>query len=673
MRPDRDRRRRYRIGPPWGVRLRPALFLVLLAALAGPSAAQEEEGGGGDDLPPMMKNPRQMSGQARPEANDPPRQMTVRLIQGPMRRREDIGDIVSDFPPDAIVHLVGVDKKGAVTVQSHKVDKGGRAVFGGLAGDGSVSYYALTLLPREGAVDRVESRPVMMPPEVGMRMILAGHAVKSGKPPADDVLGDETSDEVPPAGEVTVDLDGNTDGIESVELVQVGVDRPVATAKATPSKTIIRTQGRVKSPVADPALRDGAIDVHVLRKGKGVEGITIALAELDSSPAKEGGKDAAAGGEKPATGAGEAAKEAKTDGEGRALLADVAGAHKYKLRAVVNGRSLESPPFETPNKGGMRIDVEVDWQEVESLRARFSGVASGPDKVYLARAVGSERPSLSPPFQLTDARGAATQIIVFPGVLLGFHGGTSLDDDKLWFEMQFTVLNPSAVPYDTGKSGLRLPLPRGFIGASVQEEMTSRVKVDGDKGLVWRGAIPPGQKSFIAQFALPTEGGQIDFDLELPLGALQSQLVLEDIPGMRVDVPAGVDRQTRTQQGKQFVMLTGIDRRAGEHLTFRIAGLPQAPSWRAWVRRGAGLVVLALLGWALFAIARGRSGKTRTEELEAEREELLQALTQLEADLQRKKIAAPIYRKQKAALTDKLEAVYAELGVKREAQSGEAG
>ncbi|HZJ71656.1 MAG TPA: hypothetical protein VFF36_12055, partial [Planctomycetota bacterium] len=71
------------------------------------------------------------------------------------------------------------------------------------------------------------------------------------------------------------------------------------------------------------------------------------------------------------------------------------------------------------------------------------------------------------------------------------------------------------------------------------------------------------------------------------------------------------------------------------------------------------------------SIARGRSGKTRGEQLEAEREELLQALTQLEADLQRKKIAAPLYKKKKAALTGKLEAVYAELGAKRGAQSSE--
>jgi hypothetical protein len=638
-------------------RLPRAALILLLAGIARPSLAQEE--GGGDDLPPMMKNPRQISGQARPEQGDPARQLTVRIVQGPMRRRAEFGDVVSDFPADAIVHLVGVDKKGAVSVQSHKVDSGGRVIFRGLASDSSVSYYTLVLLPREGAIDRVQSRPLMMPPEVGMRMLLAGHGLKSDKPPADDVLGDDVGDEVPPAGEVTVDLDGQTDDVDSVELIQAGVDRPVATAQVSPSSTVVRTQGRVKNPVADSALRDGAIDVHVLRKGKGVEGISVVLLAAASSGAKSA-KD------------GETVVSGKTDAEGRVVLADVPGGQKVKLRAVVHGRALESPPFDAPARGGVRVDVQVDWQEVESLRATFTGVAGGADKVYVARAVGTERPSLSPPFQLTDARGAATQIIVFPGVLLGFHGGTSLDDDKLWFEMQFTVLNPSAIPYDTGPSGLRLPLPKGFIGASVQDEMTSRVKVDEGRGLVWRGAIPPGQKNFIAAFALPTEGGTVDFALDLPIGAVQSQLVLEDIPGMRLDTPAGVERETRTQQGKKFILLAGIERRPGEELTFRIAGLPQAPGWRKWVGRGAGLLVLGMLGWAALAIARGRSGRSRVEELEAEREELLQALTQLEADLQRKKIAAPLYRKQKAALTDKLETVYAELGATREAQSGEA-
>ena len=617
-----------------------------LALLAVPASAQNMGGGGGsggdDDLPPMMKNPRQMSGQARPEQTDPPRQLTVRLVQGPMKRREEFGDIVGEFPPGAVVHLVGVDARGTASIQSKKVDGGGRATFSGLAGDGSVSYYAMALLPRDGAVDRVESRAVMMPPEVGMRMILAGHGVTSGKPPADDVVGDDASgDEVPAPGEVNVELDGQTDGIDAVDLFQVGVDRPVARAKVTPSKMVVRPLGRVKSPVRDAALVDGTIEVQVQRRGDGVEGVAVTLVEAEG---------------------GAPVKEARTDGEGRVVLSGVTGGKKLKVRAVVHGRTLESPPFDPPAKGGVRIGIGADWQEVESLRAHFSGIAAGTDRVYIARAVGAPRPTLSPPFQLTEARGAATQMIVFPGVLMAMHGGTSLDDDKLWFEVQFTVLNPAATPYDPGPGGLRIPLPHGYLGASVKEEMAARIKVDEDRGLVWRGAIPPGNRAFIATFALPTDEGKVTFDMALPHGAIQSQLVLEDLPGMRLDLPAGIERDSRSQQGRKFVLLGGIERRPGEQLSFKIAGLPQSPAWKKWVRRGAGLAVLGLLGWALVAIARGRRGKSREEELEAEREELLQALTQLEADLQRKKIAAPLYKKQKAALTGKLEAVYAEMG-----------
>jgi hypothetical protein len=281
---------------------------------------------------------------------------------------------------------------------------------------------------------------------------------------------------------------------------------------------------------------------------------------------------------------------------------------------------------------------------------------------------------MSPPFQLTEARGVATQIIVFPSVLMAFHGGTNLDDDKLWFQIQFTVLNPSAVPYDPGPGGLRIPLPRGFIGASVQEEMATLVKVDEDRGLVWRGAIPPGQKSFITSFALSTDDGRVSFDLPLPHGAVQSQIVFEDLPGMRVDAP-GVEQKTHAaENGQKLVGLTDIERKPGEELSFRLSGLPQIAAWKVWARRGVGLGVLALLIWTIVAIAnRDKSGRSRSEALEAEREDLLQALTQLEADVQRKKIAAPLYRKQRAVLTDKLEAIYVELGDSRPKEgSGEA-
>ena len=636
--------------------------LALVAMLVPVTALGQDGAGGDDDLPPMMRNPRQVSGMARPEQNDPPGQLTVRAVQGAMKRTE-FGDVQAEFPAAAPVHLVGIDHRGQVSLKTVPLDDGGRAVFKNLLADGSVSYYALSIFPREGAEDRLQSRPVQMPPQVGMRMMLAGHATDSGKPPADDVLGDAATD-APPAGEVIVEVNGDSEAVKKivkeVELVRVGSDEPVARAKVEASRTVLQPQGRVSAATPDAALRDGVVAVTVKRRGAGLAGIEVEV--IPESARKEAA---------PA-----AAVKATTDAEGRALIEGVPAGGKVLLRASVHGRLLESPVFEPPAKGGTRLEVGVDWHEVDSLRAHFTGVEGGRDAVFVARVAGAKRPFLSPPFQLTGQRGARTQVLVFEEqVFVGFHGGAQLDDDKLWFQVQFTVVNPSAVPTDPGPGGLRIPLPAGFRGASVAEEMATRVKVDEATGLVWRGAIPPGERQFIASFNLPVSSrGEVTLDLPLPHGAFDSQLVFEDVPGLRLELPSGARQRSHTiEDGRTLQIVGDIQRRPGERFTMRIAGLPHHPAWRNWTRIAVGLGVIALLGWGILgAVRRARAGRSREEELEVEREDLLQAMVQLEADHRKRRVGDAVYRKNREVLAGKLEAVYAELAAVRGA-AGEQG
>jgi hypothetical protein len=640
-------------------------WLLALAALFAPAAARAQgadagpggsgEGGGDDGLPPMMRDPRQMSGMARGESNDPPGRLTVRAVQGPMKRTE-FGDVKPDFPAGARIHLVGLGVGGKITVKTAPLDRSGRAVFDGLSTNSSQSYLVLAIFPRQGAEDRLVSRLVTMPPQVGMRMILAGEGVASGKPPVDD-LGREESEmrtPTPEAGVVQVFLRGDTADVQEVELLQPGVAQPVARRKVEVVTVTDGVDGQVQPPQEDRALRGGVLEVLVSRRGKGVAGVPVELA---------------------VTGAGAAPAPIQTDESGRALFERLPAGTKIIARAVVQGRTFESSEFaaSAPSAAGQRVRVEVDWREGKALQARFTGVAGGPDKVYYARAADQPRPYLSLPFQLTSALGVSTNIIVTRPIWFSLHGGASVEDDKLFFQVQISIYNASVTPYDPGMEGLRIPLPRGFGGASVEDGVTARVKVDEDRGLVWRGLLPPGERTFVAGFSLGAEDGVAHFDMPMPYGLFSGQLVFEQIAGVSIEGPPDLRQQTgRTDDGRPLVVFQNILIDPGERLKFDFAGLPQHPAWQGWLRVGMGLAVLGLLGWGVWGVARrGRRGGGRRSQLEGEREDLLQAVVELETDLRRARVSETVYQQRRAELMRQLEVVYA--GLAAEDRAAAAG
>ena len=622
---------------------------------AGQASAEEGQGGEGDDLPPMMRDPRQLSGMARGEQNDPTGQLTVRAVQGALERSE-FGDIRGRFPRGAPIHLVGIGVGGKLTHSVVPLDSGGRVVFPGLATNFSQSYFVLALFPRPGAEDRLVSKLVTMPPQVGLRMMLAGEAVDSGKPPVDDTLGGEGQpSESPEPGVVVVQVRGDTKDILEVELLEPGVEQPVARTKVEVVTRDGQVQGRVSPPVDDAALRAGVLEVVVARRGQGVADVAVEV----------GVADAPAGTAPVAT--------ARTDQGGRALFEPLPGGKQYVVRAPVKGRPFASSPFAWPDKAGKRIKVDVDWQAARGLQARFTGVAGGPDKVYVARAADQPRAFLTQPFQLTSTRGVATDLVVAPPVLLAFHGGANVEDEKLYFQVQFSIYSASIVPFQSGREGVRIPLPKSFAGAAVDEENSARVKVD-EEGLVWRGLLPPGERTFIVNFALNAEDGKAELDWTFPYPLYPSQVVFEKVAGFKVQGPPDVKvTSAKSDDGRPLVVLQGIQRDVGQPIKMSFSGMPMAPGWQSLVARLAGLLVLALLGWAIWGIAvRNRRGGGRLSHLEAEREELLHAVVELEADLRRARVSEADYTQRRAELQRQLETTYAQLAVEERAAEARA-
>jgi len=624
-------------------------------AAADTGGAEGDAQGGGDELPPMFREPRKLSGHARGEKQDPPGRLTVRAVQGAMKKSE-FGDIRSQFPPGGKVHLIAIASSGAVTLKSAPLDSGGRAVFDHIKTGSGTSYLALSVFPREGAEDRLMSRVLTMPPQIGMRMILAGEGQDSKLPPIDDLgtmgaggEGDEAKVPAPEAGTVVVHLIGQTRNVQEVELFEAGAAAPLEKAKVEVATGAAELDGTVSAPADDQALRPGLLEVLVTRRGHALADIPVEVAALAG----------------------------KTDAQGRAVFERVPRGKQVVVRATVKGRTFESQPFDAPSKTGQRVRVEVNWREEKELQATFTGVAGGPDKVYIARAVGPSRTFLTLPFQMTSTMGASVSLVIAPPVLMMFHGGAQLDDDALYFQLQIALYNPSFVPYDAGPQGLRIPLPKGYVGASIEDETAGAatpLKVDEDRGLVWRGPVPAGQRTFIAGFALPTADGKTSFSMSFPFGLWQSQLVFEQVPGMQVQAPAGAhESKSRTEDGRPLLMYQGLQVSPGGVIKMSFSGLPQHSVWERRTTYAVALVVLGLILWAVWGVARrGRRGGGRQSSLEEEREELLEEVVRLEGDLRRQRVTEQVYQQRRSQLLRELEGVYADLAAERSSEQRQA-
>jgi hypothetical protein len=589
-----------------------------------------------------MPDPRQMSGIARGEQNDPPGQITVRSVYGSM----------ADNAEGAVIHLVGYGADGSIMVQSKPADAGGRAVFSGMPLSGRAAYYAVTILDRDQAVDRLRSNPISLPPQVGMRLMLAGHARDSDEPGVDDLEG--LARQGAPANTAVATIYTST-MVNEVELVELVSDTVIATAAtAQPRPTADTVVGAFRNPKPTPPLSDGSLSIAVVRptpKGQQpIAGVPVAVRPVTEV---EGAEPVAPG---------------ITDNTGLAMLTGLVPGQKYIASAMVHGQTIESNEIVMPDKGGMRVGVTATWEIDYQLEARFTGVDPDPAKVYAMR-INSERGVfLSEPFQLASDRGAVASIVIFPERLVfQFHLNGIVEDRYMGFQGQFTLHNLSPIPFDPGKDGLLIPLPAGFVGAGLAEEAQSRVSIDTDRGFLWKGAIPPGSRQFTGGFSMHVVDGGFDFDMPVPYGAAQSNLIFLYEEGMEFNLPGGLKGKLKQNDfGRQFYVVNRIDIQPGTRMIMSVRGLPQYPAWRKYLQYGVGIVVLSLIGAVLVVIFRRRPEDEETvDESKSDwgsrkREQLYDALVDLEAQRDAGDVSDEEYERTRASLMAKLESNYEE-------------
>jgi hypothetical protein len=557
--------------------------------------------------PPMaggaMPNPRAMSGEPRPEQNDAPGMITVRLSY----------DDFKDAPPvDVPVVLVGYAADGKVTTQVVKSDKEGRAKFTGLDRTGATSYFAMTQLPRGTALDRLSSTAVMLDPRAGVRMILSSDKRTSTAPPIDDLAKLEHQEGAPAAGKIRVALEGGPDQNATVTLFDAEQKLAIARAKpatAPPDPTEVQAKAEFD---AKPDVPPGTLQIAVhggSQTNDPLMGVKVRLVA--------------------------ASKRDVTLIEG---ITNASGTLELKAMApepviavfVINGKELSKPePIDLTKTGGI-LDVTARWPNEGKPEVMFDLVPRAGQVVYVETQMhGQTYRTL--PFQPVPDRGTRVTLIIYPRILFMFSLTSRIDDEYLGVNGRFTVMNNSWMPYVGGPDGLLIPLPKGFVGGLVADRDQGDVAVAPGEGFRIVKPIAPGDRAFVGAFSLPVEDGDVTWNMDLPFGAFQSGMEILQVPGMHVVTPPGVHGETATVAQGTFFVLPQISILPKQSMVMTISGLPAPPGWRIWLPRLMGILVILMIGGGVyFALTRNKPDSKSTAGRDARRQQLLDELVELE-------------------------------------------
>ena len=573
-------------------------------------------GGGGGGGPMMggqgqgMPEPRKMSGQARQDRDTEAGTYVVRLTYN---------DLASKEPPAGVpVFLVGYASDESVIVEQVASDKAGRAEFKKLDMTGNVGYFALANLPRGSGVDRLYAMPVQMDGTAGMRAILSGENRDSTAPNLDQY---QTQQATPtPAGKVRVTLEGIAEPGIPVKLVDAVTGQVVAqqasTAMGGDPATV--SGGSRFDPKAE--LAAGTLQFYV-HGGVGAADAALGDIEVRVIAADAQGLDGAGA--------------AKTGADGKVELQIPEALVAKPVRAVfkILGRDFVSDPIDASKTGGT-VDITAHWAAGGRPHALFD-VPYKPNQVLYAEAPVTgklEGNYRSLPFLTAEQTGIHVAVIVYPRVMVKFQMRAMIEDQLLAVSGKWTVDNNSWIPYRASQDGMLIPAPKHFKGGVVADMNQNDVAVVPGEGFRILRPLPPGAgRPFVAGFSLPVDDGTAQWSLDLPLGTVGSEIAIRQTPGMKVQLPEGVEgKPAEMTDGSVYFRIADIKIPRNRSMAMTITGLPSPPGWKIWAPRLVGiLVVLMIIGGITLAFVSTAAKTPDTVNL-ARKNALLDELVELE-------------------------------------------
>ena len=231
----------------------------------------------------------------------------------------------------------------------------------------------------------------------------------------------------------------------------------------------------------------------------------------------------------------------------------------------------------------------------------------------------------------------------------------------------FIVSNSGDRAYlGTDRTSLHLPLPPGATNVRFQDgELGGRYQSTPD-GFADTDAIAPGlgTAQILVSYDLPYDGKKLDVSLPMAYPVKSVNVLVPD-PGPKLTSSQLTSAGSRQTQGGNMVNYVGGNLAAGASLALQISGAANAATTGGvssgstsppWVLIASAVLLLAAAGIVAFVWLRQQreAAEEAAQDPAAQREELLDAIAELDDDFEAGHVAEADYRRQRAELKAEL-------------------
>ena len=321
-----------------------------------------------------------------------------------------------------------------------------------------------------------------------------------------------------------------------------------------------------------------------------------------------------------------AARNATTDGEGRAEFPNLPAGAEVRAEATVNGEALVSDTFMVPATGGLRVILVAGLKDAAARKEQEAAAAAAAPAVPGVVVIGP------------NSR-----------LLMEFR------DDALQMFYVLDILNNARTRVDTG-GPLIIDLPEGAGGAAVLEGSSPSATVSGDR-LTVTGPFAPGVTSVQIGFQLRHDSPSLTVQQTWPIPMQQLTVAMEKVGSASMQSPQfSTVGEVKAETGTPFLLASGPAVPAGGTVTIQLSNLPAHHPMPRYVALTLVAAIIACGGWLAFGARNG--AKDPRPQLIARRKALLAELAALET---RRRAGSAVDDMRRQRLLAELEHIYGEL------------